>query len=85
MIFKGTIINHNEKSFAIALANYEDLRSEDSRNAYLESCNPFFSNLPIILAAEDGDGNYLYFGDTEIISWLENQQDHPVHWVTYSN
>lgn len=85
MLFKGAIINRDNKPFAVALADYADLRSQESRTAYLESCKPFFPNLPVVLAGQDGDGNNLYFGDTKLITWLESLKNYPVHWVTYSH
>lgn len=85
MLFKGAIINETNKSFAVVWANYADLRSENSRTAYLEFCKPFFPDLPIILAGQDDDGNELYFGDTKLITWLKNSKNHPIHWITYGN
>lgn len=83
MLFKGTIIQKDNESFAVAHAAYEDLRSETSRTAYLELCKPYFSNLPIILVGEDEEGNFIYFGDTQLIQWLENQHNLSIQWESY--
>lgn len=83
MLFKGAVIQKDHHAFAIAYAAFEDLRSEASRTAYLELCKPYFSNLPVILAGEDDEGNLIYFGDTKLIKWLENQQSLSIQWENY--
>lgn len=83
MLFKGTVINKKNESFAIVCTKYEDLRNESSRAAYLELCKPYFPHLPIILASEDGEGHLIYFGDTELITWLESQYALSIKWENY--
>ena len=83
MLFKGTIIHTNTNPFALVWAKYEELRDEVSRNTYLTLCKPHFSDLPIILAAEDGEGDFIYFGDVNLIKWLESQNALSLKWEEY--
>ena len=83
MLFKATVIHANAKPFAIVWAEYEELRDEVSRTAYLALCKPHLSDLPIILAAEDGEGDFICFGDADLIKWLENQKSLSIKWEEY--
>lgn len=83
MLFKGTVIHANATPFALVWADYEELRDEVSRTAYLTLCKPYFSNLPIILVGEDGEGHFIYFGDTYLINWLEDQKSLSIKWKEY--
>lgn len=83
MLFKGTVIHENAKHFAIVWAKYEDLRNEVSRTAYLTLCKPYFPDLPIILASEDGEDHLIYFGDANLIKWLESQKALIIKWKEY--
>ncbi len=84
MQIKGTVIENTNQPFALIWSKYEDLRSIESRSAYLDLCQPYFENLPIVLLSEDGLGNLIYFGDTNLIHWLENQKYLSVQWESYS-
>lgn len=84
MVFKGTIIHANAKPFALVWAEYEELRDEVSRTAYLTLCKPYFSNLPVILVSEDGESQFIYFGDANLIKWLENQKSLSINWQEYT-
>ena len=83
MVFKGTVIHAKDKPFALVWANYEELRNERSRTAFLTLCKPYFPNLPIILVSEDGEHESIYFGDTHLINWLENQKSLSIKWQEY--
>lgn len=83
MPFKGAIINQNAKHFAIVWTKYEELRNEVSRAAYLTLCKPYFPDLPIILASEDGEDHLIYFGDANLINWLENKKGLTIKWEEY--
>ena len=84
MQIKGTVIKNDLMPFALVWSAYEDLRSSQSRLAYLEACKPYFKALPIILASEDSYGNPIYFGDTKLVKWLESQRYLPVKWENYT-
>lgn len=84
MVFKGTVIHANANPFALVWAEYEELRDEVSRTACLALCKPYFSNLPVILVSEDGEGHFIYFGDANLIKWLENQKSLSIKWQEYS-
>lgn len=84
MQIKGTVIKNTTLPFALVWSQYENLRSPESRTAYLEACQSHFESLPIILASEDGLGNLIYFGDTHLINWLENQEYLSIQWENYS-
>ena len=83
MGFKGTVIHANAKPFALVWVNYEELRNERSRDAYLPSCKSYFPSLPIILMSEDGENESIYFGDTRLINWLESQKSLSITWQEY--
>lgn len=83
MVFKGTVIHANAKPFALVWVNYEELRNEMSRTAYLTLCKPYFPNLPVILMSEDGENESIYFGDTHLIKWLESQKSLSIKWQEY--
>lgn len=83
MQIKGTVIKNDIMPFALVWSQYEDLRSANSRTAFLDACKPHFETLPIILMSEDSYGNPIYFGDTKLIKWLENQKCLAVKWENY--
>lgn len=84
MQIKGTVIKNTTLPFALVWSQYEDLRSNASRIAYLDTCKSQFESFPIVLVSEDGSGNLIYFGDTDLVHWLESQKYLSIKWETYS-
>ncbi len=84
MEFKGTIINHEDKSFGIAYVQYSDFRNSKSLYEVKKMCSEYFSDLPILIACEDAVDNSIFYGDENLIQLLSKVKKDTIEWKTYT-
>ena len=84
MEFKGTIINHEDKSFGVAYVQYSHFRNESSLKKVKQMCSEYFSDLPLLIACEDTIDNSIFYGDEKLIQVLSKVKKDNIEWKTYS-
>lgn len=84
MEFRGTIINHENKSFGLAYVQYSDFRNSKSLQEVKTMCSEYFSDLPILIACEDTIDNSIFYGDEKLIDILSEIKRDSIDWRTYT-
>ena len=86
MQIQGTILTEQGITFAIVLVKpfviQNSTSAEESRRSFATIAE--FSQIPIILAAQDAQGRFTYNGRSDIVNFLANIESSRIPWKTYT-
>ncbi len=80
----GAIVREQGISFAIVLVKNYAIQSSFEASRTREAFQPYFSGLPLILAAQDSRGRYEYQGRSDIVDFLASIDSRRIPWAKYS-
>lgn len=83
MKFDGAKIKEQGVTFAIAVVKSSALTSSD-RESIRNSFKSVFGNIPIVLAAQNSNGNFKYHGREDIVKFLSTVDPRRIPWKTYT-
>ena len=84
MKFTGAVINEQGVTFAIVLVKKSAMSSNHTAESTVRSYQPFFPNLPIVLASQDAHGRLEYLGRPDLSKFLAAFHPSQIPWKDYT-
>ncbi len=84
MRFQGALIKEQGQTFAIVIVKPQVIQLQSEANKAREAFTTVFSNMPIILMAQNGRGIPTYQGRPDIVKLLANINPGRIPWKEYS-
>jgi hypothetical protein len=84
MRFQGALIKEQGQTFAIVIVKPQVIQLQSEANKAREAFTTVFSNMPIILMAQNGRGIPTYQGRPDIVKFLANINPGRIPWKEYS-
>lgn len=86
MKFTGAYIVEQGVSFAIALVKTSATSSPNSTQTkeVMAGFQPFFPNVPIVLASQNSKGEFKYVGRSDLVKFLANIDPSRIPWKEYT-
>lgn len=84
MKFQGTVIKEQNVTFAIVIVKKSILNDKTKANETINSFQPIFPGLPIVLMAQDAKGTPTYYGRDDISKFLSKTPLQNIPWKEYT-
>ncbi|MBW8002420.1 MAG: hypothetical protein FVQ80_10430 [Planctomycetes bacterium] len=85
MKFQGAVIKEQGVTFAIVIVKKTVVDNATSARKAIMSFQPIFSNIPIVLMAQDSRGTPTYYGRKDIVGFLANIPLSVIPWKEYAS
>ncbi|MGQ3300280.1 hypothetical protein [Reyranella sp.] len=82
--FEGAVIREQGVTFAIVVVRQSVLQSTSEANRAIQSFQPAFPGMPVVLMAQDGQGRPTYFGRRDLSQFMANVPLQAVPWKRYT-
>lgn len=82
--FEGAVIREQGVTFAVVVVRQSVLQSTIEANRALQSYQPVFPGMPVVLMAQDGRGRPTYFGRRDLSQFMANVPLQAVPWKRYT-
>ena len=82
--FEGAVIREQGVTFAIVVVRQSVLQSTTEANRAIQSFQPAFPGMPVVLMAQDGRGRPTYFGRRDLSQFMANVPLRAVPWKRYT-
>ena len=82
--FEGAVIREQGVTFAIVVVRQSVLQSTSEANRAIQSFQPAFPGMPVVLMAQDGRGRPTYFGRRDLSQFMANVPLQAVPWKRYT-
>lgn len=84
MKFEGALIKEQGIEFAIVIVKKHILDNSFKSDEAIDSFQPYFPGIPVILMAQDNRGTPKYYGRTDIIKFMSNIPLEIVPWQEFT-
>jgi hypothetical protein len=84
MKVQGAAISIEGASFAIALVGMDLVSNPGEADMAINSMQPSFGDVPVVLMAQKDDGTPVYYGDEELVRSLAFVPVDKMPWKEYS-
>ncbi len=84
MKFQGAVIKEQGVTFAIVIIKKQVIDNTINAKEAIESFQPIFPGIPIILMAQDFRGTPTYYGRKDIVKFLANIPLNSIPWKEYT-
>lgn len=84
MKFQGAVVKEQGVTFAIVIVKQHIINSITERKNIQNSFSRFFTDMPIILMAQDFNGVPTYYGRNDIVKFLANIHVSQIPWKEYT-
>ena len=84
MKFQGAVINEQGVTFAIVIVKKSVIDFPSEAIKAIQSFQPFFPGIPILLMAQDHHGIPTYYGRKDIAQFMASVPLHAVPWKEYT-
>ena len=84
MQIDGAIVKEQGVTFAVVVVKRSVLQSPVRRGKAIESFQPLFPGLPLVLMAQDSRGVPSYHGRQDIVKFLANIDHQRIPWKRYT-
>ena len=84
MKFQGAVIKEQGVTFAIVIVKKHVINNSSEANRAIQSFQPIFPGMPIILMAQDSRGIPTYYGRKDISKFMANVPVQAVPWKEYT-
>ena len=84
MKFQGAVIKEQGVTFAVVIVKERVLDNKTEANKTIQSFQPIFPGIPIVIMAQNSRGIPTYYGRTDISQFMANVPIHSVPWKEYS-
>lgn len=82
--FTGAVILEQGVTFAIAMVKQSVIQSSHSADQARAAFQPYFPQLPIVLAAQDHRGTFQYQGRKDLVKFLAALHPSQIPWKDYT-
>lgn len=82
--FEGAVIREQGVTFAIVVVCQSVLLSTTEANRAIQSFQPAFPGMPVVLMAQDGRGRPTYFGRRDLSQFMASVPLRAVPWKRYT-
>jgi hypothetical protein len=83
-IIQGAVLKEEGLAFAIIIVKPHVLEYAGDREAMLGQLKPLFPGLPLVLMAQDGQGQPVYHGPEQVIRILRGVRPEQIPWKEYT-
>ncbi len=84
MKVQGAAISLQGQNFAVVLIGPELLNSPGEADLAIETMQPSFGGVPVVLMAQKEDGSPMYYGDQNLVKVLADVPVDKMPWREYS-
>lgn len=84
MKIQGAEIREQGVEFAIVVVKKRVVDSRLEANRAIEAFSPLFPGLPLVLAAQDHRGQFIYYGRDDISRFLASIRPSRIPWKEYT-
>ncbi|MCG8508305.1 MAG: hypothetical protein MI741_03670 [Rhodospirillales bacterium] len=84
MRFQGAVVREQGVTFAIVVVKRHIVANRSQAQQAINSFQPAFPGLPVILMAQDGRGQPTYFGRKDIARFLSHIPMQAIPWREYT-
>jgi len=84
MKFQGAVIKEQGVTFAVVIVKKPVVDNRMEANRAIQSFQPVFPGIPVVLMAQDHQGRAEYYGRRDISSFLANVPLHAIPWREYT-
>ncbi len=84
MKFQGALIKEQGVTFAVVIVKKSVLDNRSNASNVIQSFQPVFPGVPIILMAQDSRGVPTYLGRPDIVKFLANVPLAAIPWQEYT-
>ena len=84
MNINGAAVSIGGVNFAVALVSMELVNSPGEADLAIESIQPAFGGVPVVLMAQKEDGTPVYYGDDALVRSLAYVPVDQMPWQEYS-
>lgn len=84
MRIQGAVIKEQGVTFAIVVAKRHVVSNTSEANRAIQSFQPVFPGVPIVLMAQDSRGIPTYFGRRDIAKFMANVPISAIPWKEYT-
>lgn len=84
MRIQGAVIKEQGVEFAIVIVKKYVVDNKFNADKAIRDFSPFFSGLPLVLAAQDHRGQFTYYGRKDISEFLASIHSSRIPWREYT-
>jgi hypothetical protein len=84
MKLQGAVIKEQGITFAIACVKPEVVDNSNMANEAISSLYPIFGRIPVILMAQNSNGQAKYYGRRDIAQFMSNVPFRAIPWREYT-
>lgn len=84
MRFQGAIIKEQGVTFAVVIVKKHVIDNKSEARRAMQSFQPVFPGIPVVLMAQDSRGVPTYYGRKDIARFMANVPLEAVPWKEYS-
>lgn len=84
MKLTAALIKEQGQTFAVCLVKASAVSTQSGRQDAMHAFQSHFPGRPIVLAAQDGNGRFTYYGRQDIINFLANLHPSQIPWREYT-
>ncbi len=84
MKFQGAVIKEQGVTFAVVIVKPSIIQNRSQANRTIQSFQPVFSGIPVVLMAQDHRGRPTYYGRKDISNFLARVPTHAIPWREYT-
>lgn len=82
--FEGAVIREQGVTFAVVVVRPSVLQNTMDANNAIQSFQPVFPGMPVVLMAQDPRGQPIYFGRRDLSEFMANVPIRAVPWRRYT-
>lgn len=84
MKFQGAVIKEQGVTFAVVIVKKYVLNSSTEAAQTIQSFQPLFPGMPVVLMAQDSNGTPTYYGRRDISQFMANIPLSAISWKEYT-
>lgn len=84
MKFQGAVIKEQGVTFAVVIVKKSVLNSSTETAQTIQSFQPLFRGMPVVLMAQDSNGIPTYYGRRDISEFMANIPLSAIPWKEYT-
>ncbi len=83
-VFTAAVIIEQNVTFAVVLVRPETLNDKNFADRLIDTLEPSFGEIPVVLMVQDAAGTPTYYGRTDIAEFLANVPLESMPWKKYA-
>lgn len=84
MKLQGATISLGGINFAVVLVTKDLIQRQGEADMAIQTMQPSFGGVPVVLMAQKDDGTPVYYGDRDLVQSLVDVPVEKMPWKTYS-